>query len=109
MAPLVRAASRDKMNRTLASAGDWLSRRNARGIDMTETERNQQVADRICLSLKWDGKSFDEGDCVALLEGQVVAVADDLDGVLQTLRSLEPNVKRGMVVEVTPPVVDVIR
>ena len=76
---------------------------------MTETERNQQVADRICTSLKWDGQWFNEGQCIALLNGKVVAVADDLDGALRALRILEPNVERGMVVEVTPLVVDVIR
>jgi hypothetical protein len=76
---------------------------------MTETERNQQVAERICQSLKWNEQTIDEGQCLALLDGQVVAVADDLDTALRALRSMEPNPNRGMIVEVAPPVADVIR
>jgi hypothetical protein len=78
-------------------------------IAMTELQRNQDVAERICKSFRADGQSFRPGQCIALLDGKVVALADDLEAVLKTLRSLEPDPSRGMVFEVGPPVVDVIR
>jgi hypothetical protein len=76
---------------------------------MTETEINQQVAEQICSSARWDGKSFRSGEYVALLDGHVVAVARDLDGALRALRALDANPERGMVFEVGPPVTDIIR
>jgi hypothetical protein len=76
---------------------------------MNERLRNQEVADRICHDLQWDGQRFRLGDCVALLDGKVIAVTEDLDRALQALRSADPDTTRGMVVEVTPPTVDVIR
>jgi len=76
---------------------------------MNERIRNQEVADRICQELQWEGQRFRIGDCVALLDGKVVAVAEDLDRALQALRSADPAPARGMVVEVMPPTVDVIR
>jgi hypothetical protein len=76
---------------------------------MNERMKNQEIADRICRDLQWQGRRFRIGDCVALLDGKVVAVADHLDGALQALRSADPAPTRGMVVEVAPPTVDVIR
>ena len=76
---------------------------------MNERSRNQEVADCICQELQWKGQRFRIGDCVALLDGKVVAVAEDLDRALQALRSADPAPARGMVVEVMPPTVDVIR
>jgi hypothetical protein len=76
---------------------------------MTETERNRRVAERLCLDFEWNGRRFKEGDFVALLDGQVVAVASAPDEAIRALRALDPDPKRGMVVEVTPPVVEVIR
>jgi hypothetical protein len=76
---------------------------------MNERRRNQEIANRICHDLQWDGHRFHLGDCVALLDGKVIAVTEDLDRALQALRSADPDVARGMVVEVTPPTVDIIR
>ena len=76
---------------------------------MKEIDINQQVAEQICNSPGWNGKAFRSGECVALLDGKVVAVADDLDAALRALRVIEPNPRRGMVFEVGPPVTDVIR
>jgi hypothetical protein len=48
-------------------------------------------------------------ETVALLDGKVIAVTEDLDSALEALRTVDPEPARGMVVEVTPPTVDVIR
>ena len=76
---------------------------------MNELERNQQIADSICCDFEWEGREFQLGECVALLDGEVVAVAADLDQALQTLREIEPDPQRGMLVEVRKPVIEVIR
>ena len=46
---------------------------------------------------------------MALLDGRVVAVAPTPDEAIIALRALDPDPKRGMVVEVSPAVVEVIR
>ena len=76
---------------------------------MKELDINQQIAEQICNSAKWNGTEFNSGECVALLDGKVVAVANDLAAALRALRVLDPNPLRGMVFEVGPPVTDVIR
>ncbi|HPM81299.1 MAG TPA: hypothetical protein PLF81_11400 [Candidatus Anammoximicrobium sp.] len=76
---------------------------------MTEKERNRRVAEKICREFEWNGRRFREGDCVALLNGNVVAVAPTPDEAIVALRAIDPDPKRGMVVEVAPPMVDVIR
>jgi hypothetical protein len=76
---------------------------------MTEKERNRRVAEKLCQEFEWNGRRFREGDCVALLNGNVVAVAPTPDEAIVALRALDPDPKRGMVVEVAPPMVDVIR
>ncbi len=76
---------------------------------MNERLRNQEMADLICQDLQWDGHNFCTGNCVALLNGKVIAVTKDLDNALKTLRAADPDPSRGMVMEVTPPTVDVIR
>ena len=76
---------------------------------MNELEKNQQIADAICRDFAWQGREFQPRECVALLDGEVVAVASDLDQALEALRKLEPDPRRGMLVEVRKPVVDVIR
>jgi hypothetical protein len=80
-----------------------------RGGTMNERERNQQIADSICRDFKWQGREFQAGECVALLDGAVVAVASELDQALKALRKIEPDPRRGMLVEVREPVIDVIR
>jgi hypothetical protein len=76
---------------------------------MSERERNQQVAEAICQNMKWDGREFRVGECVALLDGRAIGVASDLDTALQALRDAAPNPLRGMVLEVSESVTDVIR
>ena len=76
---------------------------------MGERERNQQVADHICDAQEWQGRRFKRGQYVALLNCAVVAVASNLYEALSALRTLEPDPSRGMIVEVSPPVTDVIR
>lgn len=76
---------------------------------MNETQLNQEAADRICQGLSWNGRHLRYGECVALLDGKVIAVAEDLDGALKRLRATDPNPRRGMVFEVAPPFIDVIR
>ena len=76
---------------------------------MNETLKNQQIADQICREFQWNGKSFEVGECVALLDGKIIAVADSMDQALVELRAAEPDRKRGMLFEVRQPVMDVIR
>lgn len=76
---------------------------------MSELDKNQEIADSICRDFEWQGREFQPGECVALLDGVVVAVASNLDQALQTLRTIEPDPRRGMLVEVRKPIVDVIR
>lgn len=76
---------------------------------MSEVEINQQIADQICKMGSLNGKQYLLGQCVALLEGKVAAVANDLQGALRALRGLDANPERGMVFEVVPPITDVIR
>ena len=76
---------------------------------MNELQFNQQVAEQICDARQSNGRYFQAGEWVALLDGQVVAVAGDLDAALRSLRALDPDPGRGMVFEVAKPVTDVIR
>ena len=76
---------------------------------MNEREKNQQIADSICRDFKWQGREFQTGECVALLDGAIVAVVSDIDQALKALRTIEPDPRRGMLVEVREPVIDVIR
>jgi hypothetical protein len=81
----------------------------ARSAAMTEQERNQQVADRLCQDFAWDGQMFREGQFVALLDGRIVAVSDNVRSAITALRAAAPDPQRGMVVEIGHPEVDVIR
>jgi hypothetical protein len=81
----------------------------AGGKSMTEREKNQQVAEQIGRTGGWNGQPRRPGEWVALLDGRVVAVADDLGSALRSLRNLDPDPERGMLVEIGPPPVDVIR
>ena len=76
---------------------------------MNEMQLNQQVAEQICGARESNGREFHWGECVALLDGQVVAVATDVDAALRALRAVDPDPRRGMVFEVEIPVTDVIR
>ena len=76
---------------------------------MTEKERNLRVAEALCEDFQWDGKVFKQGEYVVLLDGKIIAVADNPDDAISELRSIDPDPKHGMVVEVSHPAVDVIR
>ncbi len=76
---------------------------------MSEFDINQKVAEQICRDYCWKGRTFKLGEYVALLDGHVVVVADNLADALNGLRAIDPNPSRGMIVEVGPPVVDVVR
>ena len=76
---------------------------------MTEKEKNQRIAQTLCSDFQWNGQKFQEGDCVALLDGRIIAVADNPDDAISALREIDPDPKRGMVVEVTRSTTDVIR
>ena len=75
---------------------------------MTEFDKNQEIAETICQDLKWNGQQFKYGDCVALLDGEVIAVAPDLEGAHDALRNVESDLDRGMIVPVGPLVPEVI-
>jgi len=76
---------------------------------MNEQERNLRIAESIYAKFAWSGQTFREGDYVALLDGKIIAVADNPDAAISALRALAPEPTRGMVIEVGHPVVDVIR
>jgi hypothetical protein len=76
---------------------------------MNEQTLNQQAAEQIILQRRWRGKAFAFGEHVALLDGEVVAVAKTAEDAIHKLRSLAADPKRGMVIEVTPDLIDVIR
>ena len=76
---------------------------------MSEKERNLRVAETLCREFEWNGRRFQDGDCVALLDGEIVAVADNPDDAISSLRTIDPDPQRGMVVQVSDPAVDVIR
>jgi hypothetical protein len=76
---------------------------------MNEYERNLRIAQSLHRDFAWNGQTFQRGEFVALLDGEVIAVAKSSDDAIAVLRAREPDPKRGMVVEVTSPTVDVIR
>ncbi len=78
-------------------------------MNMNEKERNLRIAESILSEFAWNGRTFREGQCVALLDGKIVAVADNPDRAISALRAIDPDPQRGMVIEVAHPVVDVIR
>ena len=76
---------------------------------MSEQEQNRRLAESICEHFLWNGRTFQEGQYVALLDGKIVAVAANPNEAIAALRALNPDPKRGMVVEVSHPTVEVIR
>lgn len=78
-------------------------------MSANEKERNLRIAESMCRDFQWQGRKFREGDCVALLDGQIVAVANNPDDAVAALRALAANPQHGMVVQIALPVVDVIR
>ena len=76
---------------------------------MTERQKNQQLAEQIGRSGAWNGQPHRPGEWVALLDGRVVAVADNLSRALRALRHLDSDPNRGMIAEVESAAIDVIR
>ena len=76
---------------------------------MNEQDTNRRIAEEICERFSWEGRSFQAGQFVALLDGQVVAVAKNPDDAIAALRKVDPDPSRGMVIEVAHESVDVIR
>ena len=75
---------------------------------MNEKDVNQKVAEEICNEFRLNGQEFQLGECVALLDGKVIAVEKDLWSAVQAVRALDASPNRGMVFEVGPQV-DYIR
>jgi hypothetical protein len=78
-------------------------------MNSSEQERNLRIAEAMCRDFQWQGRTFREGEYVALLDGSIVAVADNPDDAIAALRALDPNPRHGMVVPIEHPSVDVIR
>jgi hypothetical protein len=76
---------------------------------MSEKDLNQKVAKAICAGFRLNGQQFQLGECAALLDGKVVAVAKSLGSALRALRALDSDPSRGMIFEVGAPFVDVVR
>jgi len=49
------------------------------GKKVSEKERNLRVAETLWKEHQWSGQTFNDGDYVALLDGNIVAVADNPD------------------------------
>jgi hypothetical protein len=81
----------------------------AEAKNVSERERNLRVAEALRREHRWSGQTFNDGNCVALLDGKIIAVADNPDDAIAALRAAEPDPRRGMVIEVNPPKVDAIR
>jgi hypothetical protein len=76
---------------------------------MSERDINQQVADQVRRTFRWNGNEYLRGDCLVLLDGKVIAVEKNRLLAMKSLRDADPDPERGMIVEVTPPIIDVIR
>lgn len=78
-------------------------------MPISEQERNLRIAEAVCRDFEWHGQKFREGQYLALLDGEIVAVANKADLAISALRALDPDPNHGMVVPVEAPVMDVIR
>jgi hypothetical protein len=76
---------------------------------MNEFDRNEAVAEAICRDLNWNGRQFELGKHIALLDSEVVAETETPEEAIIALRSIDPRPSRGMVVPVRPTVLTVIR
>jgi hypothetical protein len=82
---------------------------SASGFAMNEYDHNRRVAKQMCQDFTWNNQPLHDGDCVAILDGNVVAVASHPDEAIATLRKLEPNPRLGMVIQVSHPTHNIIR
>ena len=76
---------------------------------MSDYEKNSEIARRLRTELMWEGRHFRKGEYVALLDGRVIAVGSSPDDAIAELRRQSPDAARGMVVELSPDQLDVIR
>jgi len=76
---------------------------------MNETDLNRRIAQAVHRDFAWDGRTFQNGDFLALLDGKVVAVANTADDAIAALRACDPDPRRGMVIAVAPSAIDIIR
>jgi len=76
---------------------------------MSEHEKTLRVAEAIRTHYAWNGRTFREGQFVAILDGKIVAVTDRPEDAIATLRAMDPDTEHGMVVPVKHPQVDIIR
>lgn len=74
-----------------------------------EYELNELAAQEIQEKLAYRGRSFTEGEWVALLDAEVVATAPTLAEILARLRAIDPDPDRGLIVRAAAPVVEIIR
>jgi hypothetical protein len=70
---------------------------------------DDEAAKQICTTLSYGGRQFRLGEYVALLDGEVIAVADNFEAVHAALRDREPDWRRGLILQVATPEPDVIR
>jgi hypothetical protein len=71
--------------------------------------REQMVADRITRERAYAGRQFTDGDFVAILGDEVVAVGRSYDAVAAALTEREPRHDRGVICVVSDAGPDVIR
>jgi hypothetical protein len=71
--------------------------------------REQMVADRIIRERAYAGRQFTEGDFVAILGEDVVAVGRSYEAVAAALTAREPRRDRGVICVVSDAGPDVIR
>lgn len=76
---------------------------------MDEKARNLRIAQTVNRDFAWHGQIFQISDFVAILDGQIIAVRNNADDAIAERPALDPDPKRGMVIEVSPVVADVIR
>ena len=74
-----------------------------------ERELDERAAEHISRHFEWRGRRFEPGDFVALLGGEVVAVAATFDEVEREFLRVEPSRRRGLICRAETPVPDVIR
>lgn len=78
-------------------------------MSTNEQERNLRIAEAVCRDFEWHGQKFREGEYRVLLDGKIIAVADNADDAISALRALDPDPKHGLVIPVEVPAMDVIR
>jgi hypothetical protein len=64
-----------------------------------ERKQNEALASQINLSSRMNPQSPYAGKYVGILGGQVVAVMDTLDEVVEALAKMEPNPNQGLIIE----------